>query len=262
MNGIKDDDNENIVSGLSEEEIEIFERGDELDVFHRSDQSHSFDAPAGEESFETDFDDEAAYASAMAPTPQGFFSKFFGSAFLSAGLLGVLLVALVVLFLFMPRGADVVKSKDMAQMEKRLVVIEEQIVALQQSMSVKPEMQSSEINQDQIKGRIDNLESDLALKTEKLKKDVDALAAAVSDMSTRKPVEKAAPAKPAPKAAAKAQAKAPAKAQAVKYHTVKAGENLFRIAIKYGLKEEELLKLNGLPKNTIIHPGEKLKVSK
>ena len=52
-----------------------------------------------------------------------------------------------------------------------------------------------------------------------------------------------------------------AKPAAAGYHEVKAGENLYRIGLRYGLKVEELLRLNGLDSDSVISPGQKLKVS-
>ncbi len=249
MDGIKNDDNENIVKELSEEEIETFERGEELDTFQSSGKTRSLDAHDGEESFETDFDDEMNYVSEMEEASQGFFSKIFRPSFLSAGVLGGLLVVLIVLFLFMPRGMDVADRKEVAQIEKRLAYIEEQIVDLKKALSARDGTDSAETKPDQTKERIDNLEKILAVETDRLKKEIDTLAAAVSDIRSGIATEKAA-------------VEEPVKTQTVQYHTVKAGENLYRIAIRYGLKEDELLKLNGLKKNAIIHPGDKLRVSK
>lgn len=44
------------------------------------------------------------------------------------------------------------------------------------------------------------------------------------------------------------------------YHVVQKGENLFRIALKYGLTVDELRKLNNLPPNASIQPNQKLLV--
>ncbi len=46
-----------------------------------------------------------------------------------------------------------------------------------------------------------------------------------------------------------------------RYHQVNAGESLYRIAQKYGLTVNELLRLNSLKKNEAIYPGQKLLVA-
>lgn len=46
-----------------------------------------------------------------------------------------------------------------------------------------------------------------------------------------------------------------------RYHQVTAGESLYRIAQKYGITVDELLRLNKLKKNQAIYPGQKLLVA-
>lgn len=46
-----------------------------------------------------------------------------------------------------------------------------------------------------------------------------------------------------------------------KYHTVQAGENLFRISQKYGLTVEQLRRLNGMKENDVLKAGQRLVVS-
>lgn len=48
----------------------------------------------------------------------------------------------------------------------------------------------------------------------------------------------------------------------IKYHTVQAGENLFRISQKYGLTVEQLRKLNNMKESDVLKAGQKLIVSK
>jgi len=47
----------------------------------------------------------------------------------------------------------------------------------------------------------------------------------------------------------------------VQYHHVKAGETLYRISLRYNLSVEELKRLNNLASGSVIHVGQKLKVS-
>ena len=41
-------------------------------------------------------------------------------------------------------------------------------------------------------------------------------------------------------------------------HEVRSGENLYRIALKYGLSVDELCRLNNITSSQVIHPGQKL----
>ncbi|MDE5785952.1 MAG: LysM peptidoglycan-binding domain-containing protein, partial [Duncaniella sp.] len=43
-------------------------------------------------------------------------------------------------------------------------------------------------------------------------------------------------------------------------HTVQSGENLMRIAMKYGTTVEEIQKLNGMKSSTFIRAGQTLKI--
>lgn len=47
-----------------------------------------------------------------------------------------------------------------------------------------------------------------------------------------------------------------------RYHEVRKGETLSRIAQKYGITVEELCRLNKITPKTVIHPGKKLLVAK
>ncbi|MGD9591401.1 MAG: transglycosylase SLT domain-containing protein [Candidatus Berkiella sp.] len=50
-------------------------------------------------------------------------------------------------------------------------------------------------------------------------------------------------------------------AKAAKYHVVKKGESIPKIAKKYGIKEKTLFQMNGLKHSSIIHPGQKIVLS-
>jgi LysM repeat protein len=46
-----------------------------------------------------------------------------------------------------------------------------------------------------------------------------------------------------------------------KYHTIAKGDTLYSVGRKYGLKVDQLLKINHLPKDTVIKPGQRLRVT-
>ncbi len=48
--------------------------------------------------------------------------------------------------------------------------------------------------------------------------------------------------------------------QQSRYHEVRRGENLYRIGLRYGLKVNELLRLNNMEPGAVIQPGQKLRV--
>ncbi len=65
---------------------------------------------------------------------------------------------------------------------------------------------------------------------------------------------------PPPAKAVAKPAKAPAPPK-TRLHTVKKGETLYQISRKYGMRVDEVRKLNGIGKDFKIYPGQKLKVS-
>ena len=65
-----------------------------------------------------------------------------------------------------------------------------------------------------------------------------------------------------PKPAAKDKKEKAAAASGKKTHTVQKGETVYAISKKYGMKPDELRKLNNLGENDPVKPGQKLVVSK
>jgi LysM repeat protein len=53
-------------------------------------------------------------------------------------------------------------------------------------------------------------------------------------------------------------AEKPVSAEMKRYHKVRPGETLYRIAKRYGISVSELCRLNSISLNQAIHPGQKL----
>jgi LysM repeat protein len=103
--------------------------------------------------------------------------------------------------------------------------------------------------------RMDHLATSLSAVQQRVEK-LEKAAAAPKATAAPKPTA-AKPAATAPKAgdtAAKPTAKA-------RYHTVVKGDTLFSVGRKYGLKVDQLLRINKLPEDTIIKPGQRLRVT-
>lgn len=132
---------------------------------------------------------------------------------------GVLIVALVIIF-FRVSGKDK-PNEVLAQMEKRLTIIEQKIATL--------ETQQENLATGPVKS--------LAEKVEMLEK---------------RPAER-----PKPPASPKTQAVPPAK----RYHVVKKGETITKIAKRYGLSVEKLRRMNKLSPKTTVVAGQKLIIS-
>lgn len=87
---------------------------------------------------------------------------------------------------------------------------------------------------DELRGRIDQLEYDMANLNEKIDGQV------------------------AKRGSTKAEKKNTGTSAATRYHIVRRGENTYRIALRYGLTLDQLCKLNNIAKNDIVRPGQKL----
>lgn len=72
----------------------------------------------------------------------------------------------------------------------------------------------------------------------------------------KKLAEKVTPKKTAPTP----KVKTPAVTGTETYHTIKSGESLYMLSLKYGVKLDQLLKLNGLSKNSTLSIGQKIKI--
>lgn len=157
--------------------------------------------------------------------------------FLGAGLI----VVVVLLVFFFPTSRSTQSANQLKMLEGRVTNIEDRLLALE---GVQKRLTQAE----ERVSRVDGLEKKLAYMEQEI--------ADLTKMTERTPAPKAQKtAKPAPPGQA-----APA-ASEVRYHQVQAGETLYSIARRYGLKVDELRQLNKLAPNAVIHPGDKLVVS-
>lgn len=113
--------------------------------------------------------------------------------------------------------------------EARIAALEEQQKGLPQSMADRPAEPLTE-RLDRLAQRIDQLEKTMASPPAKIE--------------APSPLQR----KPPP----------PGKGR---YHEVRSGENLFRIALRYGITVDELCRLNKITRDQVIHPGQKLLVA-
>jgi LysM repeat protein len=154
---------------------------------------------------------------------------------LGAGL--VVLVAFVVLFIPLSRTTG--SSSQIKSLEGRLKNVEERLFALE---GVEKRLATLEQRSPAIEGS---------------EKKVAQLEQRVAELTRL--VEK-----PAASSPAKAQkaATSPQPAPEARYHQVRAGETVYSIARRYGMTVDELMRLNKLTSETVLHPGDKLVVSK
>jgi LysM repeat protein len=165
------------------------------------------------------------------------------------GLIAVVVTALVVLFiLFIPKNRNEMDSKRIAAIEKKLLQIEDNLIRIGEIKNNPSSEEPQDLTKktEQLKGRIDKIEASLTL----LSKQMEEKKSAVKSKAQAETLKKESTEAVTPKASQPME----------KYHTVEPGETLYSISRKYEIKPEELLKINNLPKDTTIHPGQRLLV--
>lgn len=190
-----------------------------------------------------DFDEESEYSSWKKDGGQDFGSDASKRSlkpylFLGAGLI----LVIVLLILFFPTSRSSQSANQFKMLEGRFKNIEDRLLALE---GIEKRLAQGE----EKVSRVDGLEKKLAHMEQQI--------ADLTKMTERAPAPKAQKtAKPAPTGQA-AQTE-----PELRYHQVRAGETLYSIARRYGLKVDELRQLNKLAPNAVLHPGDKLVVSR
>jgi len=190
-----------------------------------------------------EFDDEAEYSSWKKDRHQDFGSNTSKRSlkrylFLGAGLV----VVVVLLMFFFPTSRSGQSANQFKVLEGRVKNIEDRLLALE---GIEKRLAQAE----ERVSRVDGLEKKLAHMEQEIADlpKITERAPAPKAQKTAKPVPSGEAAQPAPE---------------IRYHQVRAGETLYSIARRYGLKVEELRQLNKLTPDAIIHPGDKLVVSR
>jgi hypothetical protein len=186
------------------------------------------------------FDDESEYSSWKKDRRQDFGSNTSKRSLKPYLFLGAGLVVLVVLLVFFfPTSRSTQSANQLKMLEGRVKNIEDRLFALE---GIEKRLAQG----DERVSRVDGLE-----------KKVAHLEQQIADLT--KMTERA----PAPKAQKTAKPDQAAQtAPEVRYHQVRAGETLYSIARRYGLTVDELRKLNKLNPDAVIHPSDKLVVSR
>jgi anti-anti-sigma factor len=158
--------------------------------------------------------------------------------------LAVLVLALVVWY-FMGQGEKKGPELELQPLLKRIGLLEERMSKLESKAKEAPQVQE----------KLDSLTRNLNERLSHLEKDINLIKEEVpSGMKKPEVSPPAAPTQAPPP-------KSPAKPGTTKVHTVAAGENLFRIAIRYNLSVEELRRLNNLKPDQSLQVGQKLIVA-
>jgi LysM repeat protein len=159
---------------------------------------------------------------------------------------GILILS-VILALFLGSGGNV-STKDLAAIDAKIDLLGQRLTRLEGLENKLAQIEKQGKSLEQAVAGTDSSGRSQAKRLDKLTKNIDALQ---KDMAML---------------AAKAKAPSTTKKKQTpvvkgRYHQVSAGESLYRIAQKYGITVDELLRLNSLKKNQAIYPGQKLLVA-
>ena len=168
-------------------------------------------------------------------------------------LLGLAIVALVAVLLMLLLGGDgsTISQKKLDALEGRILALEERLDKYEAIDEKVTRIWEQAKSFEKFKDRFDRSEASMSLRMDHLTMSLEALQKQVNASQKKVAV-------PPSKASKKEETK-PAKPSAnIKYHQVKAGETLYSISKQYGLKVEQLLKLNRMKKGSVIVTGQKL----
>ena len=201
---------------------------------------HYYDS-SSEEIKEEDYQEDAEYSSLKKGKPVQQKPIIYA-------LLGVGLVALVMIFVWFWEKPQTVSAKRIQMLEDRLTQLEKRFIQIK---DIDERLTNIE-NRNQKLGfaveRFDRFESAMSLRMDLVGKELASL-----QKKTGRP--EATSGQPA------ATPGIDRKKTETKYHTVTAGETLYSISRRYGLKVDDLRRANNLDAGTAILPGQKLIVS-
>lgn len=163
---------------------------------------------------------------------------------------GGVILLIVLLLLILPRGSDPTASDQLKSLEIRLQQMERKM-ARQERQGNKLSKLEEEFKNYALKmmDRVDSIEKSIALARKRLSAKPQP---GYTKKATQQPFRKI-PSKP------RTGPGTPAKKQ---YHSVRPGETLYRISLRYGLTVNELLRINQLGPGAVIRPGQKLLVTR
>jgi len=186
------------------------------------------------------------------------------------GLVILGICVLLVLLVAFPKKPPVDTAR-LDSLTARIDQLQKQIDQLATDYGELAELKIQGKRAEQLLGRMDQLEKTTAQRMEELSQKLIAmekqgLQPKPPPTAPKPPAAKPPATKPPAKTSTKKATKSPsskpaAPTPAVKYHTVQAGETLYRISRKYGITVDTLIQINKLS-GTNINTGDKLRVSK
>ena len=158
--------------------------------------------------------------------------------------------------------------------EEQLLALETRIEALEQQLS-KFDSVDENVSRiweqaksfEQFKERFERTDASTSLRMDHLASSLSAVQKRVEKLEKGGPKPaavtspKASTTAPKTPTAAAAAPSSPKATPGVKYHTIVKGDTLYSVGRKYGLKVDRLLRINQLPEDTVIKPGQRLRVT-
>ena len=168
-------------------------------------------------------------------------------------LLAIAIVALaaVLLMLLLNSDTDPIAQQKLDELEGRIIALEERLDKYEAIDEKVTRIWEQAKSFEKFKDRFDRSEASMSLRMDHLTMSLEALQKQL-DSSQRK-----AASQPVESAPGKTIASPKPKTR-IKYHQVEAGETLYSISKQYGIKVEELLKLNRMESGSVIVVGQKL----
>jgi LysM repeat protein len=154
----------------------------------------------------------------------------------------LLLIILIVLF---SGGDGKLSTGDLTSIQVRLDQLEKRLTRLEGIEARIASLEKQE--QRPMQSAADRSEESLTQRLETLSHRIDQL-------------EKTMASAPAKTEASVPSQRKPSPPDKGPYHEVRSGENLYRIALQYGITVDELCRLNNMTPEQVIHPGQKLLV--
>ena len=162
------------------------------------------------------------------------------------GGIGVLLLIVLIALFF--GGGDTLSKKDLASFKARLDQLEDRLTRFEGVEIRVASLEKKEKELEQSMAEADTSKRLLTQQYTALNQRLDSLQKAKTPVSVKRK-------------ALIAPQKKPTTLGKKRFHEVRSGDTLYRIANKYGMSVEELCRLNNIGQNKIIQPGQKLVVS-
>jgi hypothetical protein len=177
--------------------------------------------------------------------------------------LGVAILGLIIILILprvRPSGAG---EEQILALETRIEALEQQLAKFDSVDDNVSRIWEQAKSFEQFKERFERTDASTSLRMDHLATSLSAVQKRLENLEkSRASAVKAQP--PADKTVSTAPKATPARrkpASEIAFHTVAKGDTLYSVGRKYGLKVDQLLEINHLPADTVIKPGQRLRVT-